>query len=132
MLAINGPRNSGKTSLATKLMALYSSDRRVLLQSPTDMRYIRFGDVSLVLVEDFTGKYEPNKQTAFKWYGVFDVLLPAVLSGKLSVIIVSEAESFRRCELPTHGLLRYDITLVSPEQPVIKLLEPVPHLATGI
>ena len=112
-------------------MALYSSDRSVLLQRPNDIIYIRFGDVPMVLVEDFTGKFEPNKQTAIEWYGVFDVLLPAVLSGKLRVIIVSEAESFRKCQLPTHGLLHHDITLAEFEQSVIKQ-EPGLDSSTGI
>ena len=112
-ILVTGSKSSRKDIFAASLVSGYQHDQCLVLADPADWKYVKLGDVSVVIVEDFAGKYRYDLALCVKWLKTFDLIYASVKGRKLNVIITSYKKYMDRCktELGSHALLERIIEL---------------------
>ena len=90
------------------------------LTKPGNWKYVKLGEMSVVLISNFTGKYECDPALYTKWLCIFDLIHAAVKGGKLNVMLTSHSTYLEQCQEQkgTHDLLEQRVEL--SEEDVVK------------
>ena len=112
-ITITGPTHVRKEILAVKMMTEHRPDECLLLTNPDDWKYVKLGDVSVLLISNFTGKCECDPVLYTKWLSIFDLIHAAVKGGKLNVMLTSHSPYLEQCQEQkgTHDLLEQRVEL---------------------
>ena len=134
-ITITCPPHLSKDVLAERLMSGYRREECLILTKPGDWKYVKLGDVSVILINDFTGKYKWDIKLYTKWLSIFYQIQAAVKGGKINVILTSQAAYLQECEsqIGTHDLLenRIELTDADMVKKSIKTEDDAPETSTS-
>ena len=116
-ITITGPQQLKKNILAERLMSDYQREECLVLTNPDDWKYVKLGDVSVVLINHFTGNSKCDSVLYTKWLSIFDLIQAAIKGGKLNVILTSHTAYLQECQsqMDTHELLENRIELTDED-----------------
>ncbi|XP_045178139.2 uncharacterized protein LOC123538236 [Mercenaria mercenaria] len=111
-LLIVGPRKCGKTTLAVHI-ASHMNTQCLVLSDADEIKYIEWTKVGVIILENFTGKYEYSKTKAIQWYEKFDILQARIEKMKLYLIITCEVQMLKQCkqDIGDHQFLQHEVIL---------------------
>ncbi|XP_053378770.1 uncharacterized protein LOC123526276 [Mercenaria mercenaria] len=113
-LVITGPKGSGKTNFAVNLVSTcYEENQCVVLTETSEWKHVILGEVSVIIIDEFAGKFKYNASTTEGWLNKFDLIYAAVVQGKVNVIVTCETTRFKKV-LKTysgHALLNHRIQM---------------------
>ncbi|XP_053389781.1 uncharacterized protein LOC128552749, partial [Mercenaria mercenaria] len=113
-LVITGPKGSGKTNFAVNLVSTcYEENQCVVLTETSEWKHVILGEVSVIIIDEFAGKFKYNASTAEGWLNKFDLIYAAVVQGKVNVIVTCETGRFNKVlkACSGHALLNHRIKM---------------------
>ncbi|XP_053392041.1 uncharacterized protein LOC123542778 [Mercenaria mercenaria] len=114
-LAIVGPPQSGKTSIAFHLLSTYDLSEGeknfLLLTDPGQVSYVDFDKKPVLIIK--MGYPGFDKLEACHWYKKFDLLFAAVKDNKTAVIFTMDIETYKiwSDDMPIHPILNHDFVV---------------------
>ena len=143
-VVITGPKGGKSTRFALSMVSsLYSKNQCVVLTDANDWKQVSLGKVSVVIIDEFAGKFNYNTTFAEAWLNKFDLIYAAVVKGRLNVIVTCQSSFYKRVsEISSgHALLKHRVNLPAAgvkavnvkEEPLSPPIEnPASHSDTGI
>ncbi|XP_060583099.1 uncharacterized protein LOC132739416 isoform X1 [Ruditapes philippinarum] len=113
-IVITGSKGGTSTRFALKLVSsLYSKDECVILTEASDWKQVTLGKVSVIVIDEFAGKYKYNTFFVEAWLNKFDIIYAAVIKGLLNVIVTCESSFFQKVvkNISSHALLNHRVRL---------------------
>ncbi|XP_060554111.1 uncharacterized protein LOC132715153 [Ruditapes philippinarum] len=126
-IVITGSKGGTSTRFALKLVSkLYSKDECVILTEASDWKQVRLGKVSVIVIDEFAGKYKYNTSFVEAWLNKFDIIYAAVIKGLLNVIVTCESSFFQKVikNISSHALLNHRVRL--PDNALVNVVKEEP------
>jgi hypothetical protein len=126
-IVITGSKGGTSTRFALKLVSsLYSKEQCVILTEASDWKQVTLGKVSVIVIDEFAGKYKYNTSFVEAWLNKFDIIYAAVIKGLLNVIVTCESSFFQKVikTISSHALLNHRVKL--PNNALVNVVKEEP------